>query len=181
MLLLLPSFLSYWYVIHPQSPAKDLFKQPMYLFSWIRLCHISSSGNSQLLNLRCQTIKFNQGSLSKETFFLIKLSDIIRSPYFGKQEQCAPKYISCVNIGDNEVSRKVFDVLPQRGIDAWNAMIIAYSRSEYPDEVLNLYRQIIFEGVRPDNDNMTFTVAHKECVGCTAPCVQPTCFCQELI
>ena len=37
------------------------------------------------------------------------------------------------------------------------------SRNEYPDEVLNLYRQIIFEGVRPDNDNMTFTVALKEC------------------
>ena len=29
----------------------------------------------------------------------------------------------------------MFDVLPQRGIDAWNAMMIAYSRNEYPDEV----------------------------------------------
>ncbi|KAM3731590.1 hypothetical protein ACB098_12G175300 [Castanea mollissima] len=73
---------------------------------------------------------------------------------------CAPK---SVNIGNIEAAWKVFGVLPQRGIDAWNAMMIAYSRHEYPDEVLNLYSQMIFEGVRPDNDNLTFTVALKEC------------------
>ena len=32
------------------------------------------------------------------------------------------------DMGDIETARKVFDVLPQRGIDAWNAMIIAYSQ-----------------------------------------------------
>ena len=36
-----------------------------------------------------------------------------------------------VNMGNIETARKVFDVLPQRGIDAWNAMIIVYSRKEY--------------------------------------------------
>ena len=43
----------------------------------------------------------------------------------------------------------MFDVLPRRGIDAWNVMIIANSYNEYPNEVLNLYRQMILEGVRP--------------------------------
>ena len=62
-------------------------------------------------------------------------------------------------MGNIETARKVFDVLPQRGIVAWNAMIIAYSRKEYPVEVLNLYRQMILEGVRPDSS--TFTVALK--------------------
>ncbi|KAK7841861.1 putative pentatricopeptide repeat-containing protein, partial [Quercus suber] len=38
----------------------------------------------------------------------------------------------------------MFDVLPQRGIDAWNAMIIVYSRKEYPVEVPCLYHWIIF-------------------------------------
>ena len=51
-------------------------------------------------------------------------------------------------IGDIEAARKIFDVLPQSGIDAWNAMIIAYSRKECPDKVLNLYCQMILEGVR---------------------------------
>ncbi|KAK4581103.1 hypothetical protein RGQ29_024676 [Quercus rubra] len=68
---------------------------------------------------------------------------------------------SYVKIGDIKSARKLFDVLPQRGIDACNAMIIAYSRKEYPVEVLNLYRQMILEGVRPDSS--TFTVALKAC------------------
>ncbi|XP_075650246.1 pentatricopeptide repeat-containing protein At2g27610-like [Castanea sativa] len=72
--------------------------------------------------------------------------------------QCAPKYTSC---GDIEAARKEFDVLPQGGIDAWNAMIIAYSRQKYPDEVLNLYHQMILKGVRTDNDNLTFMAALK--------------------
>ena len=68
---------------------------------------------------------------------------------------------SYANIGDIESARKVFNVLPHRGVDAWNAMIIAYSRKEYPIEVLKLYRQMILEGVRPDSS--TFTVALKAC------------------
>ncbi|KAL4597196.1 hypothetical protein ACB092_12G217900 [Castanea dentata] len=68
---------------------------------------------------------------------------------------------SYVNIGDIKSARKVFDILSQRGVDAWNAMIIAYSRKEHPGEVLNLYRQMILEGVRPDSS--TFTVALKAC------------------
>ncbi|KAK9992859.1 hypothetical protein SO802_022562 [Lithocarpus litseifolius] len=68
-----------------------------------------------------------------------------------------------MSCGDIEAARKVFDVLPQRGIDAWNAMIIAYSRKVYLDEVLNLYHQMILKGVRTDNDNLTFMVALKAC------------------
>ena len=66
-------------------------------------------------------------------------------------------------IGYIEAARKVFDVSPQRGVDAWNAMIIAYSRKEYPDEVLNLFCQMILEDVRTDNDILTFMVALKAC------------------
>ena len=64
-----------------------------------------------------------------------------------------------VNMGNIETARKVFDVLPQRGIVAWNAMIIVYSRKEYPAEVPCLYHRIILDGVRPDSS--TFTVALK--------------------
>ena len=53
----------------------------------------------------------------------------------------------------------MFDVLPQRGIDAWNAMIIVYSRKEYPVEVPCLFHRIILVGVRPDSS--TFIVALK--------------------
>uniref|UniRef100_A0A7N2RBE4 Pentatricopeptide repeat-containing protein n=1 Tax=Quercus lobata TaxID=97700 RepID=A0A7N2RBE4_QUELO len=49
-----------------------------------------------------------------------------------------------VNMGNIETARKVFDVLPQRGRDAWNAMTIVYSRKEYPVGVPCLYHRIIF-------------------------------------
>ncbi|XP_041004930.1 putative pentatricopeptide repeat-containing protein At3g25060, mitochondrial [Juglans microcarpa x Juglans regia] len=68
---------------------------------------------------------------------------------------------SYANIGDIVSARKVFDLLPHRGTDAWNAMIIAYSRNDFPVEALYLYRQMILEGIRPDSS--TFTVALKAC------------------
>ncbi|GMN50289.1 hypothetical protein TIFTF001_019444 [Ficus carica] len=58
-------------------------------------------------------------------------------------------------------ARHVFDKLPQRGVDVWNAMIIAYSRDECPHEVVRLHSQMIPEGVRPDSSS--FTVALKAC------------------
>ncbi|XAR60954.1 hypothetical protein NMG60_11034509 [Bertholletia excelsa] len=64
-------------------------------------------------------------------------------------------------IGDIELAREVFDKLPQRGIDAWNAMIISYSRMHCPVEIIDLYNQMISEGVRPDSS--TFTVSLKAC------------------
>ncbi|CAB4291229.1 unnamed protein product [Prunus armeniaca] len=64
-------------------------------------------------------------------------------------------------IGDIVSARKVFDKLSQRGIHAWNAMIIAYSRQYCPSEVVSLYHQMLLDRVRPDSS--TFTVALKAC------------------
>ncbi|KAL6271181.1 hypothetical protein ACE6H2_028092 [Prunus campanulata] len=64
-------------------------------------------------------------------------------------------------IGDIVSARKVFDTLSQRGIHAWNAIIIAYSRQYCPSEVVSLYHQMILDRVRPDSS--TFTVALKAC------------------
>lgn len=66
--------------------------------------------------------------------------------------------------GKNDIvsARKLFEELPLRGVDTYNAIIIAYSRKESPFEVLGLYNQMIKEDVRPDSS--TFTVALKACV-----------------
>ncbi|KAF7813319.1 putative pentatricopeptide repeat-containing protein [Senna tora] len=64
-------------------------------------------------------------------------------------------------IGDTTLARQMFDKLSQRGVDVWNAMIIAYSRKGYPNEVLSLYNKMVLEGVRPDSS--IFTVALKAC------------------
>lgn len=63
-------------------------------------------------------------------------------------------------IGDIVSARHIFDRLTQRGVDAWNSMIIAYSRI-CPREVLKLYYKMVAEGVRPDSS--TFTVTLKAC------------------
>ncbi|KAJ0113127.1 hypothetical protein Patl1_01569 [Pistacia atlantica] len=59
-------------------------------------------------------------------------------------------------------ARKVFDELPQRSVDSFNAMIIAYSRKGYPCKVLSIYNQMIKESIKPDSS--IFTVALKACV-----------------
>ncbi|KAK0575494.1 hypothetical protein LWI29_001481 [Acer saccharum] len=69
---------------------------------------------------------------------------------------------SYARINDITSARKVFDELPQRGVDTFNVMIIACSHKESPSEVLGLYNQMIKESVRPDSS--TFTVALKACV-----------------
>ncbi|KAJ8557704.1 hypothetical protein K7X08_004470 [Anisodus acutangulus] len=63
--------------------------------------------------------------------------------------------------GDLESAHKLFDKIPLRRVDSWNAMIIAYSRIECPVEVVNAYNQMVLEGVKPDSS--TFTVALKAC------------------
>ncbi|PON59390.1 Tetratricopeptide-like helical domain containing protein [Trema orientale] len=64
-------------------------------------------------------------------------------------------------IADTLSARHMFDKMPQRGVDVWNAMIIAYSREQNHDEVVSLHRQMIVEGVKPDSSS--FTIALKAC------------------
>ncbi|GAB2282454.1 hypothetical protein Dimus_016996 [Dionaea muscipula] len=61
-------------------------------------------------------------------------------------------------IGQIEFARQVFDKLPQRGVDAWNAMIIAYSRMSSPDKVVSLYKKMIADGIAPDSSSFTVTI-----------------------
>lgn len=86
---------------------------------------------------------------------------MIVSGIFNQRNSNGQILASYARIGDIEFAREVFDKLPQRGVDAWNAMIIACSRKGCPVEVIDLYKQMIFEGVRPDSS--TFTVALKAC------------------
>nr|AYM00668.1 pentatricopeptide repeat protein [Salvia miltiorrhiza] len=69
---------------------------------------------------------------------------------------------SYARTGDIDMAYKLFDNMPKKGIDSWNALIIAYSRRETPAEAINLYRKMKNSaGVNPDSS--TFTVAIKAC------------------
>ncbi|KAK6937629.1 Pentatricopeptide repeat [Dillenia turbinata] len=67
-----------------------------------------------------------------------------------------------VKIGDIRLERQVFDKSPKRSINAWYAIIIACSYMGSHVEVLNLYENLLSEGVRLDSS--TFTVVIKACV-----------------
>lgn len=86
---------------------------------------------------------------------------MIVSGIFNQRNSNGQILASYARIGDIEFAREVFDKLPHRGVDAWNAMIMACSRKGCPVEVIDLYNQMILEGVRPDSS--TFTVALKAC------------------
>ncbi|KAL8092774.1 putative pentatricopeptide repeat-containing protein At3g25060, mitochondrial [Apium graveolens] len=62
---------------------------------------------------------------------------------------------------DLKAAVKVFDMLPHRGIDTWNAIIVAFSRKGSPGEVMDFYGLMELEGVKPDSS--TFTIALKAC------------------
>ncbi|KAK3007554.1 hypothetical protein RJ639_014559 [Escallonia herrerae] len=68
---------------------------------------------------------------------------------------------SYIRIGDIDITHKVFDKSPKRGVDAWNAFIVHYSRQIRPVEVISLYQKMSLEEVRPDSS--TFTIALKAC------------------
>ncbi|EEF41219.1 pentatricopeptide repeat-containing protein, putative [Ricinus communis] len=81
--------------------------------------------------------------------------------FFNDANSIAQLIASYGRINNIIPARNVFEKMPQRSINAWNSMIIAYSRTNYPDEVLNLYYRMISEGIKPDSS--TFTVTLKAC------------------
>ncbi|KAK3021635.1 hypothetical protein RJ639_046359 [Escallonia herrerae] len=52
---------------------------------------------------------------------------------------------SYIRIGDIDIAHKVFDKSPKRGVDAWNAFIVHYSRQSRPVEVISLYQKMSLE------------------------------------
>uniref|UniRef100_F6HJI3 DYW domain-containing protein n=1 Tax=Vitis vinifera TaxID=29760 RepID=F6HJI3_VITVI len=86
---------------------------------------------------------------------------MILTGIFGHGNSNAKLIQSYARLGHIESARQVFDKSPQCGVDAWNAMIIAYSRRGAMFEALSLYHRMASEGVRPDSS--TYTVVLKAC------------------
>lgn len=86
---------------------------------------------------------------------------MILTGFFGHRNSIAKLIGSYERLGHVESARQVFDESPQRGVDAWNAMMIAYSRRGAVSEALGLYHRMASEGVRPDSS--TYTTLLKTC------------------
>ncbi|PWA93076.1 hypothetical protein CTI12_AA074680 [Artemisia annua] len=98
----------------------------------------------------------------KDTKSVAKIHALLITSGYINTANCNTQLIASYSrTGDIENAHNVFDKTPKRGIDKWNAMIIAYSRKNCPEKVLGLYKELNLEGVKPDSS--TFTVAIKAC------------------
>ncbi|KAH6803544.1 Tetratricopeptide repeat superfamily protein [Perilla frutescens var. frutescens] len=99
---------------------------------------------------------------SKNTLSISKIHAVLITSGISNNGALAAQLIaSYARTGHVNIAQKLFDDLPKRGIDSWNALLIAYSRGNSPPEVINLYRKMSLAGIRPDSS--TFTVAIKAC------------------
>eukprot|EP01018_Ginkgo_biloba_P038505 Gb_40040 [translate_table: standard] len=57
-------------------------------------------------------------------------------------------YAKC---GSIDISRDVFDCMPQRDVVSWNAMIVGYVENSHYDDALELLRQMEVTGMKPDS------------------------------
>ncbi|KAL7116197.1 hypothetical protein ACP275_04G228100 [Erythranthe tilingii] len=99
----------------------------------------------------------------KDTFSISKIHAlVITSGFFFTNGTSAALLIThYARTGDIDSARKLFDTLPLRGIDSWNALLVGYSRGNNPLEVINGYKKMSLESVKPDSS--TFTMAIKAC------------------
>ncbi|KDP26364.1 hypothetical protein JCGZ_17522 [Jatropha curcas] len=98
----------------------------------------------------------------KDKISVAQIHALMLTTGFSVDANCTSRLIaSYARIGDIISARYIFDKLPQKGVDAWNSMIIIYSNRINPTEVLHLYNEMITERVRPDSS--TFTIALKAC------------------
>ncbi|GFQ02688.1 putative pentatricopeptide repeat-containing protein at3g25060 mitochondrial [Phtheirospermum japonicum] len=101
-------------------------------------------------------------STCKDRLSISKIHAIaITSGIFSNGISATQLITSYYRTGNINLARQLFDNLPQRGIDSWNAMLIGYSRVNDPVKVINTYKSMRFENVKPDSS--TFTVAIKAC------------------
>lgn len=88
---------------------------------------------------------------------------LITSGLLSNKFSAAQLISSYARVGDVYLAHQLFDNLPKRGIESWNALIVAYSRENLQHEVVSLYKAMGFHGVKPDSS--TFTMAIKACSG----------------
>ncbi|XP_075504216.1 putative pentatricopeptide repeat-containing protein At3g25060, mitochondrial [Primulina tabacum] len=88
---------------------------------------------------------------------------LITSGLFSNKFSAAQLISSYARVGDVYLAHKLFDSLPKRGTESSNALIVAYSRENLQHEVVSLYKEMGFQGVKPDSS--TFTMAIKACTG----------------
>ncbi|CAK7322958.1 unnamed protein product [Dovyalis caffra] len=64
-----------------------------------------------------------------------------------------------VRAGELDRARWVFDQMPERDVVSWTSMVSAYSQAKYSGEALELYRDMVDAGVRPDEVTLVSVIS----------------------
>lgn len=72
----------------------------------------------------------------------------VRGPNPFVETKLVSMYAKC---GSLEEARRVFNGMPERNLFAWSAMITGYAREQRWQEVVDLFFQMMHEGVIPDS------------------------------
>ncbi|KAJ6734755.1 hypothetical protein OIU79_001926 [Salix purpurea] len=64
-----------------------------------------------------------------------------------------------VRAGELERARWVFDQMPERDVVSWTTMVSAYSQAKYSREALELYMNMLDDGVRPDEVTLVSVIS----------------------
>ncbi|KAL4310432.1 hypothetical protein GQ457_01G045160 [Hibiscus cannabinus] len=64
-------------------------------------------------------------------------------------------YIRC---GKSASARVLFEEMEDKSLVLWNALLSGYSQNELPDEVLVLFRQMLSDGIQPDEISINIVV-----------------------
>lgn len=59
--------------------------------------------------------------------------------------------LACLNFGDLEEGRKLFEKMPQRSVVSWNTLLAGYLRNGHADEILVLFERMKEEKFEPDH------------------------------
>ncbi|KAK9126613.1 hypothetical protein Scep_015459 [Stephania cephalantha] len=70
---------------------------------------------------------------------------------FSLDESLVPSLISMYSaVEEVSAARELFDLLQEKNVIAWNAMISAYTQSKQPNKAFEVYRRMLQEGVQPN-------------------------------
>jgi pentatricopeptide repeat protein len=61
-------------------------------------------------------------------------------------------YAKCWEFGD---SRKLFDSIPERNVVSWNALFSCYVQSDFCGEALDLFQEMVLNGLRPNEFSLS--------------------------
>ncbi|KAI4346621.1 hypothetical protein L6164_007503 [Bauhinia variegata] len=67
--------------------------------------------------------------------------------------------VAYVRANDLEAARQVFDVMPERDVVSWTAMVSGYSKAQHSREALELFWEMRYAGVNPDEVTMVSVIS----------------------